>query len=125
MNVTSLIVPALTYGPTLIDDAEAVFNDIAHGEGGAAKIENVIASLAHLLESAVGAAGSAGAISSTTVSAVSNAVATVATATGTVVSQLAPAPATLAPTPTAAVLAVPVSPPVSDSDAALAGPPAS
>lgn len=45
--------------PTEIPEAEAVFNDIAHGEGGVAKIEATIVSLSKLLATAAGAASTA------------------------------------------------------------------
>lgn len=57
---TNLLIPFLTYGPELVSDAEAVFNDLAHGEGGVAKIEAVVHSLVQLVEHASVAAVSAG-----------------------------------------------------------------
>lgn len=57
---TSFLIPALTYGPELVSDAEAVFNSLAHGEGGVAKIETAFHSLIQLVEHAATAAVSAG-----------------------------------------------------------------
>lgn len=57
---TSFLIPALTYGPELVSDAEAVFNDLAHGEGGVAKIETALHLLVQLVEHAAVAAVSVG-----------------------------------------------------------------
>lgn len=59
MNFAALLLPLLLQGPTLFADAEEVFNDIAHGEGGVAKLQNVVGALAHLLGHAAGAIGNA------------------------------------------------------------------
>ncbi len=56
----SLLINLLQFGPALLGDAEAVFNDVAHGPGGEQKIGNVVASLAHLANNAAGAAQAAG-----------------------------------------------------------------
>jgi len=52
----AIIGPLLKFGPELLGDAETVFRDIAHGEGGRDKIATVLASLGHLVEHAAAAA---------------------------------------------------------------------
>jgi hypothetical protein len=49
---------ALSSGPQLLGDAENVFNDIAHGEGGVQKVKNAMGALALLLQHAEAALAS-------------------------------------------------------------------
>ena len=52
------VTAALTAGPELLGDAENVFNDIAHGEGGVAKVQNAMSAIALLLQHAEAALAS-------------------------------------------------------------------
>jgi hypothetical protein len=52
------VTAALAVGPQLVGDAENVFNDIAHGEGGVEKVKNAMSALALLLEHAEAALAS-------------------------------------------------------------------
>ncbi len=52
----SIIAPLLQYGPELVNDAETIFVEIAHGEGGRDKITAVLKSLGALVDHAAAAA---------------------------------------------------------------------
>jgi hypothetical protein len=90
MNLTSALLPLLSYGEELFADSEAVFNSLAHGEGGLAKIEAAAKTLAKLLSDAAVAAIGIGA-PQTAVNAI-NAAGAAAVAVGAVINP----PATVA-----------------------------